>query len=98
MLRAVSQKNRPARVGHRIPSGKLGQSQIQITAITPAGKSSGQKRSMLRRCQKCVLGHAPYVGNPADEKPLVVSWLALGWNFDKKIGDGEFARNAISLA
>jgi hypothetical protein len=50
MLRAVSQKNRPARVGHRIPSGKLGQSQIQIRT-----KAS----ELLRLCQKCVLGRAP---------------------------------------
>jgi hypothetical protein len=50
MLRAVSQKSRPARVGHRIPSGKLGQSQIQIRT-----KAS----ELLRLCQKCVLGRAP---------------------------------------
>src|SRR5258708_23907202 len=50
MLRAVSKKSRPARVGHRIPSGKLGQSQIQIRT-----KAS----ELLRLCQKCVLGRAP---------------------------------------
>ena len=50
MLRAVSQKSRPARVGHRIPSGELGQSQIQIRT-----KAS----ELLRLCQKCVLGRAP---------------------------------------
>src|SRR2546429_9804716 len=50
MLRAVSQKSRPARVAHRIPSGKLGQSQIQIRT-----KAS----ELLRLCQKCVLDRAP---------------------------------------
>jgi hypothetical protein len=50
MLRAVSQKSRPARVGHRIPSGKLGQSQIQIRT-----KGFGIAASL----SKCVLGRAP---------------------------------------
>src|SRR5260370_25889004 len=45
MLRAVSQKSRPARVGHRIPSGKLGQSQIQIRT-----KGFGIAASLSKMC------------------------------------------------
>jgi hypothetical protein len=45
MLRAVSQKSRPACVGHRIPSGKLGQSQIQIRT-----KGFGIAASLSKMC------------------------------------------------
>jgi hypothetical protein len=45
MLRAVSQKSRPACVGHRIASGKLGQSQIQIRT-----KGFGIAASLSKMC------------------------------------------------
>ena len=69
MLRAVSQKSRPARVGHRIPSGKLGQSQIQIRT---------QASELLRLCQKCVLGRRAGLRARVACRLLMPSSLALG--------------------